>query len=52
MQPVQLSLLPDQDPAPLSPGLLARLPETDVAAAVALLAAMIAKTGTEDPGDE
>jgi hypothetical protein len=52
MQPVQLSLLTDQVPAPLSPGLLARLPETDVAAAVTLLAAMIAKTGTEGPGDE
>jgi hypothetical protein len=48
---VQLSLLPEEDPAPLSPGLLARLPETDVAAAVALLAAMIAKTGTEVPDE-
>jgi len=52
VQPVQLSLLPDQVPAPLSQGLLARLPETDVAAAVTLLAAMIAKAGTGDPGDE
>ena len=52
MQPVQLSLLPDQIPAPPSPGLLARLPEADVAAAVTLLAALIAKAGTEARGDE
>jgi hypothetical protein len=52
VQPVQLSLLPDQVPAPLPRGLLAQLPETDVAAAVTLLASMIAKAGTEVPGDE
>lgn len=43
MQPVQLSLLPDQVPAPL-PTLVGQLPEDDTAAAVALLAALIART--------
>jgi hypothetical protein len=42
MQPVQLSLLPDQVPAP-PPELLAQLPDADVAAAIALLAGLIAK---------
>ena len=42
MQPVQLSLLPDQVPAPL-PDLIGQLPPADVAAAVTLLAALIAK---------
>ena len=41
MQPVQLSLLPEQVPAPL-PELIGQLPEDNVAAAVALLAAVIA----------
>ena len=42
MQPVQLSLLPDQVPAPL-PDLIGQLPGNDVAAAVALLAGLIAR---------
>jgi hypothetical protein len=42
VQPVQLSLLPDQVPAPL-PDLIGQLPQNDVAAAVALLAALIAR---------
>ena len=44
MQPVQLSLLPDQVPAP-PPDLLARLPGPQVAAAIMLLAGLIAKAG-------
>ena len=56
MQPVQLSLLPGQVPAPL-PDLIGQLPQNDVAAAVALLAALIAKvagtTAAEaEAGDE
>jgi hypothetical protein len=42
VQPVQLSLLPQQVPAP-PPGLIGRLPEDDVAAAVTLLAALMAQ---------
>jgi len=42
VQPVQLSLLPDQVPAPL-PDLIGQLPEEDVAAAVTLLAGLIAR---------
>jgi hypothetical protein len=42
VQPVQLSLLPEQVPAPLAI-LIAQLPEDDVAAAVTLLACLIAK---------
>ena len=42
MQPVQLSLLPDQVPAPL-PVLIGQLPEDNIAAAVALLAVLIAR---------
>ena len=42
MQPVQLSLLPEQAPAP-PPGLICQIPEHDVAAAVALLAVLIAR---------
>ena len=42
VQPVQLSLLPDQVPAPL-PELIGQLPGPHVAAAVALLAALIAR---------
>jgi hypothetical protein len=45
VQPVQLSLLPEQVPAPL-PELIGRLPEDNVAAAVALLAAVIARAQT------
>ena len=52
MQPVQLSLLPDQVPA-LSPDLLARLPGSQVAAAIMLLAGLIARAGRpEVAGDE
>ena len=51
MQPVQLSLLPDPVPAPL-PYLLARLPGSQVTAAIMLLAGLIARAGqpevTED----
>ena len=43
MQPVQLSLMPEQVPAP-APTLLAQLPDRQVAAAVAVLADLIAKT--------
>ncbi len=42
MQPAQLSLLPDQVPAP-PPALLAQLPEPRIAEAVTLLARLIAK---------
>jgi len=42
VQPVQLSLLPDQVPAPL-PDLIGQLPGPQVAAAVTLLAGLIAR---------
>ncbi len=42
MQPVQLSLLPEQVPAPL-PELIGQFPEDDVAAAVTLLAVLITR---------
>ena len=52
MQPVQLSLLPDQVPAP-PPELIGQLPGPQVAAAVALLAGLIAKaTVAAGAGDE
>ena len=54
VQPVQLSLLPDQVPAPL-PALIGQLPEDDVAAAVTLLAALIARAqaaAAAEAGDE
>jgi hypothetical protein len=47
VQPVQLSLLPELVPAPLAL-LIARLPEADVAAAVTLLAALIARTAVRE----
>ena len=55
MQPVQLSLLPDQVPAP-PPALIGHLPAVQVEAALVLLACLIAKAagpaaGAED-GDE
>jgi len=55
MQPVQLSLIPDPHPRP--PAVLAgQLPETALAAAIALLAGVIAKAsgpeGMEVAGDE
>jgi hypothetical protein len=43
VQPVQLSLIPDQVSA-LAPSVLAQLPDQQVAAAVAVLATLIAKT--------
>jgi hypothetical protein len=43
VQPVQLSLIPDQVPAP-APTLIVQLPDQQVAAAVAVLAALIART--------
>ncbi len=43
MQPVQLSLMPDQVPAP-APTLIAQLPDQQVATAVAVLAHLIART--------
>lgn len=42
MQPVQLSLLPDQVPAP-PPAIIGHLPAPQVDTAVALLAGLIAK---------
>jgi hypothetical protein len=45
VQPVQLSLLPDQVPAP-PPDLLAQLPQPQVAAAITLLARLIAQAAT------
>ena len=57
MQPVQLSLLPEQVPAPL-PDLIGQLPQNNVAAAVALLAGLIARAQaagvivTAEAGDE
>jgi hypothetical protein len=43
VQPVQLSLLPEEVPAPL-PELTGQLPEEEVNEAVALLAGLIART--------
>jgi hypothetical protein len=52
VQPVQLSLLPDQVPAP-PPDLLARLPGSQITAAITALADLIAKAGQpEVTGDE
>ena len=54
MQPVQLSLLPDQVPVPL-PDLTGQFPDSHLAAAVALLAALIARAqaaGAAEAGDE
>jgi hypothetical protein len=53
VQPVQLSLLPEQDPAPL-PELISQLPGPQVEAAVTLLAGLIAKAraGAAEAGDE
>lgn len=44
MQPVQLSLLPDQVPAP-PPDPLAQLPGPQITAAITALAGVIAKAG-------
>jgi hypothetical protein len=53
MQPVQLSLLPEQDPVP-APQALDHLPEPETAEAVRQLAALIAKAarGEQVAGDE
>ena len=53
MQPVQLSLMPDQLPAP-PPGLIGQLPAPQVEAAMVLLARLItraAAAGTEGTGE-
>ena len=47
MQPVQLSLLPDQVPAP-PVIVLAQLPDVNVAAAVMMLAGLIARAAAPD----
>jgi hypothetical protein len=49
VQPVQLSLIPDQVPPPPA-ALIAQLPDPDVAAAVGLLAELIAKTAALPAG--
>jgi hypothetical protein len=55
VQPVQLSLLPEQVPAPW-PGLIAQLPQDHVTAAITLLAGLIVRTqaaaGAAGAGDE
>jgi hypothetical protein len=49
MQPAQLSLLPDQTPAP--PTLLAHLPEAQVASAIIEFARLIANAATATRGE-
>ena len=51
MQPAQLSLLPDQVPAP-PPDLLAQLPAPQVTAAITALAGLIAKVGQPGVGGD
>jgi hypothetical protein len=55
VQPVQLSLLPEQVPAPL-PDLIGQLPGPQLETAIALLAALIARARaaavTAEAGDE
>jgi hypothetical protein len=53
MQPVQLSLLPEQDPVP-SPPAFDHLPEPQTAEAIRLLAGLIARAAgcEEEAGDE
>jgi hypothetical protein len=57
VQPVQLSLLPEQVPAPL-PDLIGQVPGPQVAAAITLLAGLIARAqaaaaaGTAEARDE
>jgi hypothetical protein len=52
VQPVQLSLLPDQVPAP-PPELIGQLPGSQVETAITLLAGLIAKaTAAAGAGDE
>ncbi len=49
MQPTQLSLMPDQVPAPL-PDLIGQFPAPQVEAAMALLALLIAKAAAGAAG--
>lgn len=54
MQPAQLSLMPDQVPAP-PPALVAQLPEAEVEEAVRILAGLIARLASPSapaPGKE
>jgi len=54
VQPVQLSLLPEEAPVP-PPELVSRLPEEEVTKAVAQLAGLIARmqaTAAKEAGDE
>jgi hypothetical protein len=52
MQPVQLSLMPDQVPAP-PPVVIAQLPEAEVSEAVRQLASLIARAASAlAPGTE
>jgi hypothetical protein len=51
MQPAQLSLLPEQIPAPVQV-VLAQLPEPGVADAIRLLAHLIAKAAVEGEGPD
>lgn len=50
MQPTQLSLLPDQVPAPPTQ-ILDELPGPDVAVALEMLARLIAQAACPRPGD-
>ena len=51
MQPVQLSLMPDQLPAP-PPALTGQLPVPQAEAAMSLLACLIAKAQAAEADDE
>jgi hypothetical protein len=51
VQPVQLSLLPDQVPAP-PPELIGQLPGSQVETATTLLAGLIARAAAAGAGDE
>jgi hypothetical protein len=51
MQPVQLSLLPEQSPVP-APSALGHLPEPETAEAVRLLAGLIAKAASGEEKQE
>jgi hypothetical protein len=51
VQPVQISLLPDQVPAP-PVMLLTQLPDVHVAAAVMVLAGLIARAAAPEAGGE
>ena len=51
VQPVQLSLLPDQVPAP-PPELIGQLSGSQVETAITLLAGLIAKASVAGAGDE